>query len=195
MDLYRYENYQEYVDAQVKANIKKINRVWVSPETIEQIHNIKPKANSIICHGTRNAKEQMYFKDFYPQANIIGTEISHTASQFPMTTQQDFHEQREEWINRFDILYSNAFDHSYDPYRAFKTWANQVTLNGIICVELMTGDDNLVKKSDPLKISKAEFLELAKMFGWLETSTVEVGNSFSKNKSDKGILCVLKRSS
>lgn len=158
MRIWKYDSYQEYVDAQTKANKKKLKNVWVQRETIEKIKQYKPTANSIICHGTRNAKEQKLFKEIY-QCDVIGTEISDTASQFPMTVQHDFHEQKQEWVESYDILYSNSFDHSYDPVRSFCTWRDQITSNGIMVIELMLS--NIIKESDPLDMSEQEFRELA----------------------------------
>jgi trans-aconitate methyltransferase len=190
MELYKYNSYQEYVDAQVEANVRKIKCIWVSQDTIKSIYKHKPNANFIICHGTRNAKEQQYFIKYYPNADVIGTEISHTADQFPMTVQHDFHIQRDDWVGQADIVYSNAFDHSYDPQQAFKTWSTQVKPDGVLCVELMTGNDNRSKITDPLKIELNEFLELAISFGWSKKSIIDTSGVMSRNKS---ILCILEK--
>lgn len=160
MKIYKYDNYNEYVDAQTEANIKKIKNVWVTKETIEKIHTIQPNATHILCHGTRNGAEQKYFKNFYPNAEIIGTEISHTATNFEMTVQHDFHDQKEEWIDKFDIVYSNSFDHSYDPEKSLSTWRDQIKYDGTLYLEIMLGIDNVSKKSDPLEITEDELEEL-----------------------------------
>jgi hypothetical protein len=47
----------------------------------------------------------------------MGTEISDTAGQFPYTIQWDFHKTKAEWIDATDFIYSNCFDHSYDPQK------------------------------------------------------------------------------
>lgn len=160
MKIYRYNSYDEYVEAQTAANIKKNKNIWVTQETIEKICTIQPKATNILCHGTRNGAEQKYFKVFYPDATIIGTEISHTAIHFDMTIQHDFHNQREEWIDKFDIVYSNSFDHSYDPTKSLSTWKDQIKNNGRLYLEIMLGIDNVSKKSDPLEINEDELKEL-----------------------------------
>ena len=108
MKLYEYKDYDEYVSEQNRANALKIKHVWVDRSTISQIAETVDEASAIICHGTRNAAEQRYLKEYYPTAEIIGTEISDTADQFEMTVQHDFHEQKDEWVGKFDILYSNS---------------------------------------------------------------------------------------
>jgi hypothetical protein len=115
MKIYQYRDYDEYVASQIEANIRKIKNIWVEKKTIQEIARQHGSANTILCHGTRNAAEQKYFKDFYPDAEVLGTEISPTANNFPLTVQWDFNQVNEEWIGEYDIVYSNAFDHSCDP--------------------------------------------------------------------------------
>ena len=178
MKIWKYKNYEEYVEAQTRANVKKINLKWVEESTIAKIHSWVPFATSILCHGTRNAAEQKFFKKYYSHANIVGTEISHTAKNFPMTVQHDFHEVKDEWISKFDILYTNSFDHSYDPIKCLNTWKNQLSDNGIMFVEHAHSEvNNRSRAIDPLEISIEELLELLK----------EVGlNAIIKDNTGKG---------
>lgn len=163
MKIYQYTDYADYVDSQVEANIRKLKNVWVEEKTIKQIFEYRPNANSILCHGTRNAAEQKYFKKFYPDAQILGTEISPTATQFPMTVQWDFHETNSEWIDMFDIVYSNSFDHAYDPVKMLTAWKSQISTQGNIFLEHgYSSVDNNSRWSDPLEIYEDELIELFK---------------------------------
>lgn len=172
MKIYKYESYEKYVEAQTKANIKKIRAVWVRKSTISQIVNDNFATSSVLCHGTRNAAEQKYFKDILPAAEIIGTEISNTASEFPMTVQHDFHEPKKEWLNKFDVVYSNSFDHSYDPEKCIDTWKNQLSDNGSLYIEwAWDPQDNRSRESDPLELSENELLELCSNTGLKLIST------------------------
>jgi len=97
------------------------------------------------------------FKEFYPNAQIIGTEISHTATDFPMTSQWDFHNENPEWVGLFDIVYSNAIDHSYNPTQVLTTWRNQLDVTGTLYIEhAYTEIDNYSRASDPLEIHDEE---------------------------------------
>jgi hypothetical protein len=161
MKVYKYQNYEQYVKAQTEANVAKIKNIWVDKETIKKISFLQPDANFILCHGTRNAAEQKFFKEFYPTAKILGTEISHTAKKFPMTIQWDFHEINFEWLEKADIIYSNAFDHSYDPLKALNTWKSQLSENGKLYLEHgFSNADNRARKSDPLEIYESDLLDL-----------------------------------
>jgi hypothetical protein len=65
----------------------------------------------------------------------VGTEISDTATQFPMTVQHDFTIPKEEWLGKFDIVYSNSFDHTINPEKTINTWANQLSPTGTLYLE------------------------------------------------------------
>ena len=121
MKLFKFENYEHYKKEQVKANVRKLEWTWIQEDTINKIKTYKPDANKILCHGVRNAKELEFFSTRYIVSEIIGTEISHTAKQFQNVVEWDFHEIKDEWKNNFDIVYSNSWDHSYDPNKSLQT--------------------------------------------------------------------------
>lgn len=179
MKIFKYENYDDYVQAQTEANVRKIRNVWVRESTVRDVSRKFPFASKVLCHGTRNASEQKYFKKYLPNADVLGTEISHTAEKFPMTVQHDFHETKSEWVGEFDIVYSNSFDHSYDPTKCLSAWRDQLSLIGNLFVELMTREENKSKRSDPLEIRENEFVELAESLGLtlIESFIVETKNS------------------
>ena len=133
--VYNYDSYEKYVEDQTAANKKKIHWEFKKENHVQWIKSKKLGASNIICHGTRNGGEQKVFKKYYPDAYIIGTEISETANQFDMTVQHDFTKQKSQWIAKFDILYSNAFDHSFEPVETIKTWKEQLSYNGKMFIE------------------------------------------------------------
>lgn len=157
MKIFQYKDYNDYVNAQTEANVRKIKNVWVAENTIQKIKTIQPTAAVILCHGTRNGAELKMFANRY-NAEMTGTEISHTASQFANTIQHDFHDELPSHTGRCDIVYSNSFDHSYDPQKCIKTWVNQLNETGLLFVELIPPTKE--KKSDPVQISDDEFITL-----------------------------------
>lgn len=169
MDLYQYESYEQYKNEQIKTNKRKIARVWVRDSHIRNILQTVTKNNvqlsevkTILCHGTRNGAELSLFKKYCHNSNPIGTEISSTAKQFLSTYEWDFQEPKEEWINNFDIVYSNSFDHSMDPEKTFNTWTDQVKVNGFIAIQHRWSSEK-VKPSDPLSMERDEIvIELEK---------------------------------
>jgi hypothetical protein len=159
MKIYEYKNYDEYVNAQTEANIKKLNQVWVVENTIKKIKSVQPTASVILCHGTRNGAELKMFRSLY-NAEVTGTEISHTATRFKDTIQHDFHEELPSHTGKCDIIYSNSFDHSYDPEKCMQTWINQLNKNGLLFLELIP--PNKEKISDPLHITDNELIDIVK---------------------------------
>ncbi len=111
-------DYEEYKRTQVKGNKRKIHIVAVSEKNVvflsNYIRNNIDTVNFGICHGTRRGKEQEWFRKNLG-CEVIDTEISDTAEQFPHTIQWDFHKTKAEWIDSVDFIYSNSLDHSYDP--------------------------------------------------------------------------------
>ena len=93
-----------------------------------------------LCHGTRRGKEQEWFRE-YLNCDVIGTEISATAEQFPNTIQWDFHEIKPEWIDAIDFIYSNSFDHSYDPQKCLKAWMSCIKRGGYCIIEHTSGHE------------------------------------------------------
>ena len=143
-EIYRYYkpdgtfDYNKYKEIQAAGNRKKIDNVWVKEENISFLANyIRQVVGNVefgLCHGARRGKEQEWFRKFL-DCEVIGTEISDTAEQFPYTIQWDFHEVKSEWLNAVDFIYSNSFDHSYDPEKCINSWMRCVKKKGLCILE------------------------------------------------------------
>ena len=142
--LYRYLkddgsfDYESYKRIQMEGNERKINNIWVREENIaflsDYIKNLIGTPRFGICHGTRMGKEQEWFRK-YLNCEVIGTEISDTAENFPYTIQWDFHEAKADWKDAADFIYSNSFDHSYDPEKCLNVWMSCVRRGGVCIIE------------------------------------------------------------
>ena len=148
--IYRYYDqegqfdYEKYRAAQTAANRKKLDNVWVREENIEFLANYIKKTvgdpSFGICHGTRRGKEQEWFIK-YLGCEVIGTEISDTATDFPHTIQWDFHEVKPEWVDSTDFIYSNSLDHSYDPDKCLNAWMSCLSSKGVCIIEHSSGHE------------------------------------------------------
>lgn len=131
-------DYEQYKAVQIQGNKSKIDRSWVRQSDIDFLSSyIKSKiANPSfgICHGTRRGLEQKWFSQNL-SCKVIGTEISDTATDYENTVQWDFHEENKEWIESADFVYSNSFDHSYDPRKALCNWMGMLKKGGICIIE------------------------------------------------------------
>ncbi len=131
-------DYELYRKAQTEGNRQKIENVWALEENIaflaEYLKSHLGSPEFGICHGTRRGREQAWFRK-YLNCEVIGTEISETATDFPHTIQWDFHEVRPEWKDSVDFIYSNSFDHSYDPEKCLNAWVSCLKPAGLCIIE------------------------------------------------------------
>ncbi|HEX4240753.1 MAG TPA: hypothetical protein VHZ53_05030 [Steroidobacteraceae bacterium] len=181
-----------YTREQERGNRAKISQVWTNEANLRSLarwlkeRGIGPKF--VLCHGTRNGFEQRIFNEEFG-CEIIGTEISSTAAQFPMTVQADFHERRAEWAGRADVVYSNSLDHAYDPSKALNAWADCVRDGGVIVLEKASDSDPRgVSDLDPFGIALPNLLlfimdslgESASLRALLEVPAPKSGASYHK---------------
>ena len=144
-------DYARYREVQIKGNLAKITGDSIQEEAIAFLAiYLKQKKTEFqfgLCHGTRRGKEQEYFIK-YLKCEVLGTEISPTASEFPHTVQWDSHEVKPEWRGKADFIYSNAFDHSYDQEKCLDSWMSSLKDNGICIIEHRYGSVG-VSELDP----------------------------------------------
>ena len=186
MKIYEHKSYEEYVDAQTICNKRKVGWVYAHPEVVKQICEQNADCKFIICHGTRNGAEQKFFKEHFPNAEIIGTEISDNASEFEMTVQHDFSIPKKQWLGKADIVYSNSFDHSNVPEKTIQTWKNQLNETGKIYLEY-SERDSVCEPADCLQAKQSEIIEL------IEKNGLDVIDKFSGSKTSTVLVCARKK--
>lgn len=148
-ELYNYLNqdgsfdYELYKKIQINGNKAKLDGVWATEDNIKFLSEYLKKnldqINFGLCHGTRRGKEQIWFRKFL-NCEVIGTELSDNAKDFPYTIQWDFHDIKNEWINSADFIYSNSFDHTYDPEKCINAWVECLRKNGLCIIEHSSND-------------------------------------------------------
>lgn len=138
--LYRHDygagGYAAYRATQIHWNKAKLEKVWADDRTLEAIAaDLESRGlRSGVCHGARNGYEVSWFRERLG-GEVIGTDISETATQFPNMVVHDFHERREDWVGKFDFVYTNSLDQAFDPQKALAAWSDQLALGGCIYVE------------------------------------------------------------
>ena len=124
--------YDDYKQTQIDTNLRKVSSMtpehsWARPFELVFIaalikqHTKHPFAG--ICHGVRTGNEVRLFRE-YLDSEVIGTDISNT--RFADVVLWDFNELNPDWVGKFDFVYSNAFDHSFDPGLTIKIWQWQL---------------------------------------------------------------------
>lgn len=137
--LHEYSDYEQYRDVQVLHNKRKISIIFADESTLKLLASelrseFPNKQLRGLCHGARNGFEQNYLRDF-SGFDVTGTDISDTALDFDHSVQWDFHDVNEEWVGKFDFVYSNSLDQSWQPRAALVTWLNQLNDTGILVIE------------------------------------------------------------
>jgi hypothetical protein len=164
MNLYKHDNYKQYKKAQIVKNKKKINLVWVKRPEIQliskKIKKLIPNASFGICHGVRNAWEVKQLRNLLG-INVLGTDIAPSATQFENTIQWDFHNVKDEWKDNVDFIYSNSFDHSYDPESCLDAWMKCIKKGSGICfIHWMSTNTAKIDAADCFAAPAKEFKEL-----------------------------------
>jgi SAM-dependent methyltransferase len=185
-------DFEAYQREQERGNRAKIDQVWTNEPNLRFLgawltaHGSRPQF--VVCHGTRNGFEQRVFHSVFG-CEVIGTEISSTASQFPMTIQADFHEAQPAWDGKVDLVYSNSLDHAYDPAQALRSWARSVKDRGFIILDKASDSDpHGVSDLDPFGISLANLLvfvlealgDIASVRAVLNVPTPKEGTTYHK---------------
>lgn len=175
MKLHRYRtadgrfDYARYREVQIAGNLKKLDRRWVHRGTVPFLSDwlrahVAP-LNFGICHGTRRGDEQAWFREQLG-IEVIGTEISPTATRFPHTIEWDFHKVKPEWIEAVDFIYSNSWDHSFAPRRCFRAWARCLRVGGVMLLE-HSGQHRpeAVTELDPFGIGRQRLVAMLNRIG------------------------------
>lgn len=180
--LYRYRredgsfDYERYREIQTSGNKRKLDKVWAVEENIaflaEYIRRRSPEPQFGLCHGTRRGKEQEWFRK-HLGCEVLGTEISDTATQFAHTIQWDFHDVKPEWVDAVDFIYSNSLDHSYDPNKALDAWMRCVRPDGVCLLEHTSRHEHATEL-DPFGASIDEMPGLIEAWGAGRYRVVEV---------------------
>lgn len=166
--LHKYPDYETYRQVQEEGNKAKLNAQFVQKSHIfylaAYLNASLGKVDFGLCHGVRRGKEQAWFRrKLVGAANVVGTDISETATDFPNTVQWDFHEVNPDWTARADFVYSNSWDHAYDPHKAFAAWFDALRPGGMILLDHTGG--HLPKSAnalDPFGATEATLTRILK---------------------------------
>ncbi len=181
--VYKNENaYDKYLEIQKNAFERKIDNQWETEENINNLSNfLIDRFNNQkiegICHGTRTGSEQAWFnKRLGNDSYVFGTDIGTNLEQYKDTIYFDMNKDNREWKNKFHFVYSNSWDHSYEPDEMLINWVSHLKEGGIIILNhTATHNPNnfaSVSETDPVAISSKELTSKLNNLG-LKTFTIE----------------------
>lgn len=173
--------YAAYRAAQEAGNRRKLDKQWVVEAHIAWLaayvdRSLGPVSFGL-CHGTRRGAEQAWFRAHLPGGpRVIGTEISSTATDFPDTVQWDFHDMNEDWRGRADFVYSNSWDHAFDPARAFRAWAESLRPGGLMLLDHSAGH-SVSQAGSNINATDPFAADLDALPGWLDATLGDLGRT------------------
>jgi len=141
MKKHKYKSNEEYIEAQLSKTTRHPNKVFVLPTTIDAICDYlhDEDIENGLCHGVRSGAEVDNFTNKL-DIDVIGTDL--LPNDHPDVIKHDFHIQKPEWINHFDMIYSNSTDHSHSPEQCIETWIEQLSDKGFLFIEWTTYHQN-----------------------------------------------------
>jgi hypothetical protein len=162
--LYKHNGYQHYVQCQIEETSLKPDRIWAEEAEIAFLSRQLREPKFGICHGVRTGQEVAWFRK-YTGAKVIGTEISPLAAgQYEHTIVWDFHQVKKEWLQKFDFIYSNALDHSYDPKKCIEAWVSCLAPGGKAFVQWSKAANQFVDDADCANISYQDMETICKPY-------------------------------
>jgi len=85
----------------------------------------------MICLGTRNNHERDCFAKLLPGASVKSLDIAPGShADYIM----DFTRLPDDWSGKWDIVYSNSLDHSFDANETFMSWLRIIRSGGVLAV-------------------------------------------------------------
>ncbi len=135
MRVHEWASYDQYLAAQANGSRRRFNRrPGANDLEFDRIARYcKRKAISkAICHGARCGTEVKLLQARFPKAEVVGTDLF--AKEPELVLQWDFHQTKPEWNRAFDLVYSNALDHSPKPKECLQTWLGQLKPDGLLFV-------------------------------------------------------------
>ena len=172
MERHEYKSYSDYENIQKAGYCQKKNIIWANRENIKSICD-KILRNKYfvcdngkgICHGVRTGKEVEWFLEYLPGWEIIGTEIADSENE--NIYKWDFNKQNPAWINKFDFIYTNAFDHAFDPKETLQVWSEQLKPSGIMIIEHSSGHEKATEL-DPFGAAPQDIEAMLAAYGKLQ---------------------------
>lgn len=131
-------------------------------------YKILNESMQMICMGSRNNWEKNCFKKYLKLDSIYDLDI---CPQSNCDYTYDFQKLPESFINKWDIIYTNALDHSIDAENTLNHWYPFLKKNGILVIGYEVETQNPTK-SDCTTFTKDSIIKLVeKKYSIIDNST------------------------
>lgn len=137
----RIENYEQYKEIQITRSLAKWHsasfddKMFIKilltaiPKMIVNSTNRVLNPETICCMGIRNGNEYKALKEYQKgiyeinKSKIFGVDITKYVERVGDNCfAYDFNELPTDWLDKFDLIYSNSIDHSFDINKTIREW-------------------------------------------------------------------------
>ena len=129
---------KEYLDAQKKTSRRRSgnpchieNEFVRAAEWWRERHADDP--HRIMCHGARSGGETDHWRSLFGDSLVSGTDLHPPEGSGVQI--HDFRLVVPQWINAFDIVYSNSLDHADDPQACLEVWVDQLRAGKYLMIQ------------------------------------------------------------
>lgn len=199
MRLHGFSSEEEYIRYQTKVTQRKFkNKRPVCYTHINVINRIRESGFLVpvpvgLCHGVRTGDELDYWERVFG-GSWTGSEITPELCDGVRIIEHDFRKTKKEWEGSFDVVYSNSLDHSSEPFKTVKVWANQLkNEDSFLCVEWSKWSNAFRSnnKADAFAASLQEYVDLLSTVGRVE-EILNVPKNDVRKSFDREIIMVRK---
>ena len=178
-----YENYEQYLEVQqtkTRRRLKVFNDksqsiMWTSQNNIYDVSKlirgfIQTANISGLCMGSRSGEEQKLFNKFLgSKSKVYGVELTPDAKSSHNTIIADFHYLPKRLFGKFDFVYSNSHDQSFNPKLALGSWIKCLKVDGLLILEhSRSHGKSRANRQDPFGV-ETEILPFL-MMGWFSAN-------------------------
>jgi SAM-dependent methyltransferase len=155
------KDYDVYTQKQIemwhlKSNKHRSSLEYAIVSRLLETKKLKTSSNAeLICLGARNNWERDNLKKYLSFSGIDSLEAYSLdiAPQSEVNYHYDFEKLPKSWTDRFDIIYTNAADHSFNFKECFKEWKRIMKPNGVLILGI--SDQDIL--NDEIKGVKSKF--------------------------------------
>lgn len=186
-------DYKKYVSIQKMRALKKWSPRLIAKHIFgvefksmwDRVKEMIVEPKIVGCMGIRSGAEYFEFPKYLPNAEIFGVDIAEKVVEVGKNCYcYDFNHLPKEWEGKFDLIYSNSLDHSFDIKETIQEWRRVVKKSGYIlisfssCEKVTNSDRYAFSKEDVEELFSVDQFEIVKV--WDSVNTIAFYGLFKK---------------
>lgn len=137
-------SYGKYLEIQKGRSLKKWSKKQPEKDLFannlkrdwERVKDVVGNPKTIGCMGIRSGAEYFVFKEVLKDSLVYGVDVAPKVTEVGENCYcYDFNNLPEDWADKFDLLYSNSIDHSFDIEQTIDEWYRVTKHGGFLMLE------------------------------------------------------------